>query len=235
VRDGLMAVENFERAIRINETNYKALRMLAEMALQIGAVAYAMKQLKAILLFAPDDQEVKDLLEYAISRPRPDSEDIDDLLRTVQQTGSLPKIGDALLSGRRDIKTKPPSQSQTSGPDLDSLSERFESMLDMQGFTAAVVLDPSGEVILSRRKEKDIAREDWGALIKMVTEASLAACQRMNIGRFFKGQISGPDGTVYLVTTEGYLLGVFFGPDSAREAEIWAAVEETLGSGFSNS
>lgn len=230
-RDGLMAVENFERAIRLNETNYKALRLLSEMALQIGAVSHAMSKLKAILLFAPDDQEVKDLLEYALSRPRPDHEDLDSLFRKVQQGGNLPNIGEALLSNR-DVKTKPPSQTKTKGPDLDSLSEGFESLIGKQGFAAAVVLDPEGEVILSRRSDKQVPREEWGAVGQAIVEASRDACQRMNIGRFFKGQVEGPEGTIFLVASEGYVLSVFFGPQSARDAEIWAAVEETLASGF---
>ena len=57
-KDGLTAVQNFERAHELNRENYKTLLALGQIYLIVGAKAWAEERLKSILFLAPDDQRV---------------------------------------------------------------------------------------------------------------------------------------------------------------------------------
>lgn len=173
-RDGLLAVEFFEKALKLNAKNYKTLMQLGEIYLELSMPTKATEKFKSVLYFAPEDERAKELIAYAQTLQAEDSIDIDD------QFKELKAQRDAQMVERR-----------TSRFSIEELNAKLESFPPFPGLIAVVVTTSQGRKLASRidapQLDEEITRNAIGAIFNAADDSSL----RMDIGGFEQGIISG--------------------------------------------
>lgn len=173
-RDGMLAVEFFEKALKLNAKNYKTLMQLGEIYLELGLAAKAAGKFKGVLYFAPEDERAKELLTYAQSLPPETESDIE------EQFKELKAQRDAQMVERR-----------TSRFSIEELEIKLKDFSVFEGLYAVVVTTPSGRKLASRIETPQLDEEVVRNAIASIFKGADNSALRMDIGGFDQGIISG--------------------------------------------
>ncbi len=226
-KDGLSAVEHFQRVIRINNLNYRCLFLLAVLAAEIEAWDVARGAIGEIYRFAPDDEGVR-ALEQKIDEVMPKGaprESHDQLFRNVEVRGRLSDLGQNFSSMHpAEVGTKPAA----SAIDPKRLKELLQGFDNLNGFQAAVVLDARGRVVAGHTTGK-VSEEAVGLTAQAISSISQEASKRMDIGAFQRGEIETPAGTFNLVGFRNLILGVG-SAQTAKRDDVNAAIDSFMDS-----
>lgn len=202
-KDGHLALENLEKASQINSRNYKSLLSMAKLYLQIGALTKARQKLKNILLFAPEDGDVKNLIELSTKIPKPAHEDVDILLQIVEQERKLYHYLDTT------------QQESVSSPPVEEIVQALESCQNIleknAGILCLLICDKDGNLISHYAREGadfNTYYEVASSIFQNVQDSS----RQMDFGRFQRGQIEGPFGNICLIGTKGIAFTSFCTP-----------------------
>jgi tetratricopeptide (TPR) repeat protein len=209
-RDGLLAVEFFEKALELNTRDYKTLIRLSEIYLELGMRTKAVEKLKSVLYFAPEDERANELLKYAQTLPPEKSLDIEELFKELRQ--------------RRESEE---SEGRSSRFSLQDIEGRLWNFAELSGLSAIVCVKESGRKLASRIL-KEGANED--ALCVGLTEIYSAAQDsslRMDIGRFQQGIVFGSKIQVHMFRFENLVFAVVASAEVKAEA-IQTAIDEFI-------
>jgi predicted regulator of Ras-like GTPase activity (Roadblock/LC7/MglB family) len=191
-KDGQISTTNLEKAVDINQRNYKALVVLAKFYMQIGAIKRAEDKLTKILRFAPDDDKVKEMLETCKKIAKPSYEDVDILLHMAEEQRRL------YFSLEKDKTEGVPSALLS--PDF--FQTPLESLKNSEGLLCLLICSEEGKLIAHYAKENiDITSlyEVASSIYQIVQDSS----RQMDMGRFQRCQIDGPWGTLHIIGAEG--------------------------------
>lgn len=181
-RDGMLAVEFFEKALKLNSKNYKTLMQLGEIYLELGMPAKAGEKFKSVLYFAPEDQHARKLLAYAESQPPETDSDEEDHFKELKRL--------------RDAQEKEQETARLSAQELDVKVNSFEVF---DGLLAVVITTTDGKrlasLILTEGLNEETVRNSVAAIYRGAQNSAL----RMDIGGIEQA----------VITAQNYLLNVF--------------------------
>ncbi|NUM35699.1 MAG: tetratricopeptide repeat protein [Candidatus Brocadiae bacterium] len=190
-KDAQLAITHLEKAYELNIRNYRSLIALSKIYLQIGMVQKARQRLKSILLFAPEDENVKKLLDISANVPKPPHEDVDALLHQVESQRRL--------HYSLDRENAPVALSILSH---EIFQEALESIKGAEGLLSLLICDEDGNLIARYAKENIDAHtyfEVTVAIYQTVQDSS----RQMDVGRFQKAELEGPFGNIHIVSSDG--------------------------------
>jgi tetratricopeptide (TPR) repeat protein len=173
-RDGLLSVEFFEKALKLNAKNYKTLMQLGEIYLELSMPIKASEKFKSVLYFAPEDERAKELLAYAQSLTPETDSDVEDQFK--------------VLKTQRDAQTV---ERRTSRFSIEELNDKLVNFSTFPGLFAIVITTSNGRKLATRidapQLDEEISRDAVAAIFKAANDSAL----RMDIGGFEQGIISG--------------------------------------------
>ncbi len=220
-KDGMVSIENLEKALKLNESNYKALLLAAEIYIEIGSLSPAIKNLGQILEFAPTDDRVRRLKEEAealLAEQGEDSpEDMEWLFIQVENRRQFTNIIRGVDSEKMIISVSGPSKA---GAEIneEEVRRQVNRLSKMPGLIAAIAMNKNTGSIIADRIVLRVKKEELDNVVKTIFRVSQNACLRMDVGAFEGGIIQGPFGHLHLLQVEGILLAVL--TDNQTKAEI---------------
>jgi predicted regulator of Ras-like GTPase activity (Roadblock/LC7/MglB family) len=209
--DGLKAMQNLEHALEINPHNYKALLMLAEIYIRIGAFNLGIERLDSIMTFAPTDDRVRKLCDEARELVNPEADESEEELEFLFMDVENRK---AFLYDVREVEEGlgrliEPSVAATPGraPSTDMLKKRLDRLDKLPGFMGAIALDREGREIAGK-VPFHVNKGTFDGTVATILKASRNAALRMDVGDFMQGEVSGTFGQLLLQYGNGVVLGV---------------------------
>jgi tetratricopeptide (TPR) repeat protein len=211
-RDGVLAVELFEKALQLNERDYKTLIRLSEIYIELGMRTKAQEKLKTILFFAPEDERANELMKHAQTLPPGKSLDLEERFKELRE--------------RRESQEKQGRSSEFSQRDIDM---RLWDFAEVPGLSAIVCLTRSG-LKFAFRMSKEGAELDQESLCRGVAEIYLAAQEsslRMDIGAFRQAVVFGEKIQVHMFRFENLIFAVIASAQAKTEP-IQTAIDEFI-------
>ncbi len=179
--DGLEAVACLERAVALDPRETKARELLAELFYRAGAIHRARAQLDA--LGAPRDNDGQ-ALQQAVASAESLGNDIEVLLRRVEQNGALPYAP----------PTTPAPRGRTDSG-MGSIREALAHLAELPGVRKATYI--KGTRALVKGDIKD-GKDPFLRVVRVVAKAGHRFSRRLDIGSLKKGVLQGPFGNVCL-------------------------------------
>ncbi|MHC5035969.1 MAG: tetratricopeptide repeat protein [Planctomycetota bacterium] len=210
-KDGQLTIENLEKALELNSSNYKALLLSAEIYVEIGLLDKAVRNLRQILEFAPTDDRVHRLLaeceELAASTPSIDDDEQEWLFIQVENRRQFTNIIRGPEMEKMIVATAGPSVVQYT-INQEILKRQINALAKMPGLMGAIALDKETGKILADRIVLRVKKQDLEEMVKTVFRVSQNASLRMDVGSLNAGRVSGPFGSLHLVAVEGILVAI---------------------------
>ncbi len=191
-RDGMLAVEFFEKALKLSPKNYKTLMQLGEMYLELSMPAKATEKFKSVLYFAPEDERAKELLAYAGTLPPESDADVEDQFKE--------------LKARQEPQM---AERRTSRFSIEELEARLNGFGFFEGLFAVVITTPKGRKLASRIEAAELDEETVRNAVAAIFRAARDSALRMDIGGFEQGIITGQHYIVNLFKFENLACAVF--------------------------
>jgi len=200
-----------ERAAELDKYNYAALKLLAQVYLQLDMPAKAAQRLEEILYFAPGDEQIIEMLENAraAAGESSDGEAADaaaEVVGTVDDDDATDEPVAAVID--EGARSKAPAREQ-------DINKAVSFITDIKNVGGALLVDPYGLVIAGDLKT-DIDEELAGAMITNIFRAVARSAEPMGIGSFEEGVIEGEEGNIHIHGIEDMILAVFASPDVKR-------------------
>ncbi len=206
------ARKHIEKAAELDQYNYMALKLLAQIYMKLDRPADAAVRLQEILYFAPGDEAVTNLLIEAKTAA---GEPVGDLQASAPAdaapaaapartpTGKIPGEGRAtLLSRDRQARAKG-----------KALGEYISTFRQVDGVAGAILVDNYGLVIASDMA-MEVEEELAGAMITNIFRTTSQSAHDMGIGDFSEGLIEGEKGHIHIVGIGEMVLAVFAAPET---------------------
>jgi tetratricopeptide (TPR) repeat protein len=181
-RDGTLAVEFFEKALKLNAKNYKTLMQLGELYLELGMPKKALDKFKAVQYFAPEDERARELLAYAEGQPPETVTDVEDRFKELKE--------------KRDAENV---ERRTSRFSIEELEVKLNDFQVFEGLYAVVITTPNGRQLASRIEWEELNEETLRNAISSIFRGADDSALRMDIGGFEQG----------IISSQHYLLNVF--------------------------
>jgi tetratricopeptide (TPR) repeat protein len=234
-KDGQLAIENLEKALDLNSSNYKALLLSAEIYTEIGLLDRATRNLKQILSFAPTDDRVARLLteaeELSSQQPAVEEEDTEWLFIQVENRRQFMNVINPPEFDRMIVPTAGPSVAQYT-INAEVVKRQVNSFSKMAGLLGAIAMNRETGEILADRIVLRISREVLEDLLKTIFRVSQNAALRMDVGSFVSGIVAGEQGNLHVRVVEGVVIAVLVDPQ-ARAETVESALQEAV-PGLSN-
>lgn len=204
IKDGQMAIKNFEKACELNNKNYKSLLNLASIYLQIGAITKARQKLKNILLFAPEDDNIKEMLRICSEIEKPAHEDIDYLLQLAEEKRDLYYY----LDKKKRIAEYIPQPENFNVP-----LAAFKNIEEIQ---CILICDADGNLIAHHTRE-NVDLNTHYEVASLICQTVHESSRQMDIGRFQKCYIEGPVGCMSIIASARVIYIAFAAPNVKGE------------------
>jgi len=198
---------HLETAVEEDKYNYTALKLLAEVYMQLEMPAKAARRLEEILYFAPGDEGIMEFLRKAraaAGEPPPGEEG-----GTAEIVESEEEEPVAALVGEEEeeeavapVKVSPGEQ---------EINEAIRDITSISGVGGALLVDPYG-LVIAAHLDGEIDEELAGAMITNIYRAVARSAEPMGIGVFEEGLIEGEGGNIHVLGVEDTILAVFATP-----------------------
>ena len=199
------AVSQLEKSVELDKYNYLALKLLAQVYMELGRPADAAQRLEDILYFAPGDEAILELLKKArekAGQPPP----------TERKGANTSSAGNAAVGGeRKTVRIGKLANEQKGGATSardKQLNEGVVALRQVAGVTGAILVDQYGLVVaadLAAEIDEGLA----GALITNVYRTASGNALKLNVGTFEEGLIEGDNGNIHIVQLDEMILAVF--------------------------
>jgi predicted regulator of Ras-like GTPase activity (Roadblock/LC7/MglB family) len=195
------AVAQLEKSVELDKYNYLALKLLAQVYMELGRPADAAQRLEDILYFAPGDEAILELLKKAKEKAgQPFVE---------KRPGSLSSANNQAVGTKTRIGKLAAEQKGTAASARDKqLNEGVAGLRTVPGVTGAILVDQYG-LVVSADLAAEIDEGLAGALITNVYRTASANAVKLNVGTFEEGLIEGDNGNIHIVQLDEMILAVF--------------------------
>lgn len=229
-KDGQLAIENLEKALELNASNYKALLLSAEIYTEIGLLGNATRNLRQIMEFAPTDDRVRRLLaeaeELASRAPEVDDEEQEWLFIQVENRRQFTNIIQGPEFERMIVPTAGPTAVKYV-INQDVLKRQVNSMSKMPGLMGVIALEKESGKVLADRIVLRVKKQDLEEMVKTIFRVSQNASLRMDVGSLASGRVTGSFGNLNLVAIEGILFAILTDQQTKPDL-VEGAIQEIL-------
>jgi predicted regulator of Ras-like GTPase activity (Roadblock/LC7/MglB family) len=199
------AVAQLEKSVELDKYNYLALKLLAQVYMELGRPADGAQRLEDILYFAPGDEAILELLKKA-------KEKAGQPFETTTRKASISGEGSAVKGGERKTIRIGNLQQQQKGQGTSerdkALNEGVAHLRTVAGVTGAILVDQYG-LVVAADLDNSIDEGLAGALITNVYRTASGNAVKLNVGTFEEGLIEGDKGNIHIVQFDEMILAVF--------------------------
>jgi tetratricopeptide (TPR) repeat protein len=213
VRDGMIAVESFEKAIRLNPSNYKTLMDLSEIYLEIGAIALAIDKLEKIIEFDRSDERANRLIKWARAQAPLPVEDLEELFKVQQE---------------RRMQLRLESAAQRTGLSKTDIEAKIGNLENIPGIISIALVTSTGAPITYRMLGEGLAEDAFLSMVSGIISAAQSCSQRMDIGSVERGTMMGEYVRVHYVAFETLSLIVLTDVQSTKPEEVDQRIDEFI-------
>lgn len=198
-KESANARENLEKAVELDKYNYMALKLLAQVYLELNRPADAVKKLEDILYFAPGDEAIKAMLVEAqrVAGIGP--------AKAPSAESAKPAAPSKVPAGKAEAAPRRSASSALKDVDIGA---EIQVLKDVPGVMGAMLVDAYGLVIASALDD-NMEEELAGALITNIYRAASTNAPYMGVGSFEDGVVEGEDGHIHLMLLGDMTLAVF--------------------------
>jgi len=164
-KDGCEAVDNFEKAVKLNTSNHKALLRLGELYLELGMPRRAIDKLRMAQMRRPDDEQVAALLKSAQEMAPERDDDVEGHFNELCERKRAARQAEILLRFS-----------------IEELNKIFSHLEDLPSGYIIVAITPDGRRLASHSFRHIIDEQRVILCVKSIFESTNDACQRMDIG-----------------------------------------------------
>ncbi|HYF51076.1 MAG TPA: tetratricopeptide repeat protein [Planctomycetota bacterium] len=198
------AVTQLEKSVELDKYNYLALKLLAQVYMELGRPADAAQRLEDILYFAPGDEAILELLKKA--KEKAGQPFVEKKSSASASSGNNAAVSSA---SKTRIGSLAAEQKGTPSSARDKqINAGVTQLRTVPGVTGAILVDQYGLVVaadLSNEIDEGLA----GALITNVYRTASANAVKLNVGTFEEGLIEGENGNIHIVQLDEMILAVF--------------------------
>lgn len=211
------AVVQLEKSVELDKYNYLALKLLAQVYMELTRPADATKRLEAILYFAPGDEAILELLKKAKeSSGGPVAPKPAEVARTAPEaTGRTLVRGRTMMIARPGDMGRPVTAHKTTIQRLPEAAQRDKALNDgvanlraVAGVSGAILVDQYG-LVVAASLEESLDEGLAGALITNIYRTTSGNAVKLTVGQFEEGLIEGEAGNIHIVQIEEMILAVF--------------------------
>ncbi|MCX7704374.1 MAG: hypothetical protein N2234_09840 [Planctomycetota bacterium] len=163
--DGVEAVENFEKAVKLNNSNYKTLLRLGALYLELMMPRRAVDKLKMAQMRRPDDQEIAALLKTAQEMAPERDDDIEQHFKELCERKRAARESEILLRFS-----------------IEELNNIFSHLGELPSGYIIVAITPDGRRLASHTFRHIIDEQRVILCVKSIFESADDACKKMDIG-----------------------------------------------------
>ncbi|MFH0939811.1 MAG: tetratricopeptide repeat protein, partial [Planctomycetota bacterium] len=194
------AAAQLEKSIELDKYNYLALKLLAQVYMELDRPADAAQRLEDILYFAPGDEAILDLLKKSKGKAgQPFTRK------------NMDMIAELKLGAHKTIrigKLAAEQKGTVSSPRDKQLNDGIATLRAVSDVTGAILVDQYGLVVAS---DLDASLDEGlaGALITNIYRTASSNATKLNVGQFEEGLIESERGNIHIVRFDGMILAVF--------------------------
>jgi len=204
-RDGMKAVENYEKTIRLNPNSYKTLLELGGLYLEIGAIRLGVEKLEKIQEFDRTDERTNKLLDWARGQTPLPEEDLEDLFKIQQE---------------RRVQIRLETAADRIGMTAAQVERKVGRLEGIPGIISVGLVTPAGSPIVYRIHGEGLEEASFLEMLSSVFSAAQECSQRMDIGGVERGTITGEYVRVHFVAFETLALVVLTDVQSSKPEEV---------------
>lgn len=183
-QDGLEAVRCLREVIRLDAGNIKAHKLLGEVLYRVGAMEQARFHLEMLRDAAPDDEEVKEMYQQAISAATSD-QDLEQLFNEIEEKSVLPNGPVTRRAAGRNPATIEDG--------IGSIRDALGHLAEIKGVRKAAYIRGSKALVKGDIRD---GRDPFLRVSRVVAKAAQRTSRRMDIGNFSKGVVDGDYGHI---------------------------------------
>lgn len=197
------AVTQLEKSVDLDKYNYLALKLLAQVYIELDRPADAARRLEDILYFAPGDEAILELLKKAKEKSgqpfEPKAVGTDEPKASteagVRKTIRIGKLSTQKRATIVNVRDK-------------ALNNVIATLRAVAGVTGAILVDQYG-LVVAAELDSSIDEGLAGALITNIYRTASANAIPLNVGQFEEGVIEGENGNIHFVQLDEMILAVF--------------------------
>lgn len=204
-KDWAQSVGMLEKSVELDKYNYLALKLLAQVYMEMRRPTDAAQRLEDILYFAPGDEAILELLKKAKESAGQPFE-----VKGRAEEAKPSPLGAGRLGGAKEPargKTMIQRITETSQRDK-TLAHGLATLRAVSGVTGAILVDQYG-LVVAADLDQSIDEGLAGALITNVYRTTSGNSLKLNVGQFEDGLVEGEHGNIHLVQVEEMILAVF--------------------------
>jgi tetratricopeptide (TPR) repeat protein len=209
-KDGMLAVDFFEKALAINGRDYKTLVRLGEIYIELGMRTKALEKLKSVLYFAPEDESARKLMERVQTLPPEQPLDIEECFNQLHKKRSQQE-------GRE-------RRSRLSEQDIES---RLWNFAEVPGILAIICTAEGARKFASRIVKKGVNEDALCVGLGEIYSAAQDSSLRMDIGSFQQGILYGSAIQVHIFRFENLVFAVTASAQAKADA-IQTAIDNFI-------
>jgi len=191
-KDGVGAVENFEKALKLNNSNYKVLKKLGQLYLELGMPKKAMEKLRAAQIHMPNEPELMELIKRAREMPPETDDDVEEHFKALYERYRQQAESEVVLRFS-----------------LEELNAIFARLPHLEGAYLLMAITKDGRRLASRQFAPGIDENVAIKCMKSIFDVADDACFRMDIGPFVRGIFSGKHVRIHMFRFDDMLIGLF--------------------------
>lgn len=208
---------HLEKAVELDKYNYTALKMLAQVYMQLGMPEGAARRLEEILYFAPGDESIMEMLRQArgAAGEEPPGEEAAAAELVESDAGSGVEVEgyvemEAVAEEAGEEQEGPAGRGAAARE--AEINAAVHAIAGIRGVNGALLVDPYG-LVIAAKLAKDVDEDLAGAMITNIYRAVARSAEPMGIGVFEDGLIEGDGGNIHVMGVEDMILAVFADPD----------------------
>jgi thioredoxin-like negative regulator of GroEL/predicted regulator of Ras-like GTPase activity (Roadblock/LC7/MglB family) len=207
--DGLIAVQNFEKALELNPGNFKTLLQLAEIYLQVGVISRAKQLIQVLHVSAGDNERVAQLAEHIKNLPGVMEIEIEEAFKAAEE-----KWSDGVAPGAND---DPDAWIvKRFSADMREIDEMAKFFFSLDGFFACCVFRRDGSLI-SCQKNWDVEQNLLADSLRKVMISAQNSSLKMDIGSVQDAVIETSVFRVHIFAFGGLSFIIMMTPDSKQQ------------------
>jgi predicted regulator of Ras-like GTPase activity (Roadblock/LC7/MglB family) len=196
------ALGHLEKSVELDKYNYLALKLLAQVYMELRRPADAAQRFDDILYFAPGDEAILELRKKA-------KEEAGQPLGSPAGT-EAPRVA-ALDNSRKTVrigKLGGDKKADAASQRDKQLSDGVAALRRVEGVTGAILVDQYGLVVAA---DLDAAIDEGlaGALITNIYRTASSNSSKLSVGDFEEGLIEGESGNIHILQMGDMILAVF--------------------------
>jgi len=215
------ALDNYEKALKINPNNYLALLRSSKIYVVSGSLGKAKERISTLLKVSPNDEQGQAILQkvkqkekqtaakQAQSQPAEKKQKVEETKQPAQEAVAAESVQEQIEDdgGLITFQDDEKENIEVDAADYENLTNRLSLFSRIDGLQGIFLVDKYGMPIKTINRS-DLDESHLANLLSNVYRASITGVKRMRLGEFQRGYVMTAVGNIYIVNAGFAILGI---------------------------